>query len=96
MKIYELLNKPEKWLQGADARNKFYKTVNANSSSARAWCLLGACKKCYKDSYTRHFVYDKIFGYLRKKPILWGISDWNDRPGRVWKDVYNLVSKLNI
>lgn len=101
MKIYELLDKPEKWIQKHEARLPSGQETNPEDPDACCWCLVGAFKKCYG--------YNPIQGWgsdwkdtiqtqerrLRSatSPLIW---PWNDAPTRTYEEVVKLCKDLDI
>lgn len=98
MKVYELLDSPEKWCQGALAKDAEGRALPHDSEGATAWCLVGACDRCYPDPQERSIVSDRLcqilatYGEMRR----FGIAGWNDRTERTWMDIDRLVRALDI
>ena len=90
MKIYELLDAPEKWTQGAFQRDATGQKC-IDSLAAVAWCLTGAYHKCYnKDpncERAQHLLSNACGGCV----VL-----WNDAPGRTYQEVIGLCRQLDI
>ncbi len=91
MKIRELLNSPEKWTQGASAKDSRGFGVPARSPYARQWCLMGALDICYPEVKDAVHVQNRIALILGTSAI-----DWNDTPDRKFEEVKELVDKLNV
>lgn len=50
MKVYELLNSPEKWAKGNYSFTRDGQPVRWNHPGAIRWCVMGAIYKCYGDA----------------------------------------------
>jgi hypothetical protein len=81
MKAYELLDSPEKWTQGAMARNADGDVVAVTSPKAVRWCLAGAIKRS-NGTEDWEKAYDAFFETNKRR----GIS-WNDAPERTFEEV---------
>ena len=92
MKIYELLDKPEKWTQNHWAKDSNGNVAGSEESRPVCWCIWGACQTCYRDSLSFKTVWEKLNSKLIKKSPI----SWNDDPERKWEDVYNLCKELDI
>lgn len=91
MKIYELLDSPEKWTQGRGAASDLGQSVAATNPSAVCWCLAGAAARCYPGGR------DPVFEKLRRHFGSWlGVFDWNDAHDRTYEDVVALVKELDV
>ena len=90
MKVYELLDRPEKWTTQADAKNESGKAVRFDDPNARCWCILGALAKC-------HGLHESFqIQYMIKRIVGGHISSWNDAPERTYEDVIKLCKELDI
>lgn len=81
MKVYELLDAPEKWTQG------HYHRVDENGQES--WCLYGAVTMCYPTPRTE--VLGKIIDRIKRGP-----EAWNDDPIRTYEQVIALAKELDI
>lgn len=99
MKIKDLFDSPDKWIQGlicSDINNKCLdkdnKRISALSPDAAKWCLVGATVKCYDNGC------NDIIKIIQNaiKPEFSYVTTWNDTPGRKFEDVVELVNKLDI
>lgn len=88
MKIRELLSDESKWTKGVASRDSNGNEVPYSSLLATCWCLLGACCRCYDDDFLA--VRDKI-----QSEITW-MPTWNDAPERTFKEVKELVDRLDV
>lgn len=70
MKIYELLDSPEKWTKKYYARDKAGYSTNSCDNYACCWCLVGAAMKCYGNMGS-----DVIVSVLNIKAMLLGYKD---------------------
>ncbi len=90
MKIKELLNSSDKWIQKDYARNAQDKPVSFFDESACKFCLVGAMYHCY--GLNSRSIIDRIDSYLGGVSI----PEWNDSRVRKFEDVQELVNKLDI
>ncbi len=91
MKVYELLDSPEKWTQGAFARTADGDEKDHTDKDAVSFCLLGAIRKCYPSLYQRVDVLAKVRTILPD-----GMTIWNDADNRTHAEVLNLARTLDI
>lgn len=96
MKIWGLLDSPEKWTWGACARDKAGAGVLPQSQEAACFCLIGAVRKCYGQAGTDEYcqVIDRISSYLGVGRL--GPTAWNDAPERTYAEVFNLAKELDV
>lgn len=90
MKIYELLDSPEKWCQHYSSLDADGNLIRSTSTVAVKWCLIGAIHKCYRDADDVSRVGRTLFrriGY---------VSVWNDEPSRTHAEVLALTRELDI
>lgn len=97
MKVRELLDSPEKWIQHASVINaQGHQTWNIDEGVR--FCLSGALKRCYGDAYPRwaevRTVIQADLGLC--KCGCGSIAAWNDRPNTCYRDVKALVDRLDI
>lgn len=97
MKVWQLLNAPEKWCQRVEAMDFKGMPVNALASDAVCWCLGAALEKCYYDvlsvSQPKLFrAREKVIGALGRGSII----SWNDEVNRTFEEVRQLVRSLDI
>jgi hypothetical protein len=91
MKVYELLDKPEKWTKRAYARD-----VRGNSCSihkGECWCLMGALDYCYPSADDYENAYIKIRDRLQD---YFSLPAFNDNESTTYEDVISLVRELDI
>lgn len=81
MKVYELLDSPEKWTQGEETRYV---------DGVRSWCLLKAIELCYP--FEQSSIWERVYERIDCGMIF----RWNDSPDRTWQEVYDLCKELNI
>jgi hypothetical protein len=98
MKVKELLDSPERWTKGFQARNALGRPAMANSKQAMCWCLGGAINRCYPTIEHRRVVLDRIFETVPEIVVLHNdsLAEWNDAPERTFEDVRALVEELDI
>lgn len=92
MKMYELLDKSEKWTKGALARDSREHDVDIHDEKAVSWCIVGAFHKCYDNDDN---AYEAPWPALMQELGL-EIVMWNNAPERTWQDVYDLCKKLDL
>ncbi len=91
MKVYELLDKPEKWTKGMLSRDSRGRPIDyPRDELAVCWCLLGAIELCYESREDMSVV------KLVRNSINRGISEWNDAPERTYSEVISLCKELDI
>lgn len=77
MLINKLLSDPRRWTIGTDARQADKTPTDANDPAAVCWCLAGAVRKCYPDTY--HSIYVLIVRHLVSQRLGTSIRVHNDR-----------------
>jgi hypothetical protein len=82
MKVYELLAKPEAWLQGGPVIYQGGKEVS--------WCLMVALDKVYGADASHHT------DIIKAKTKSYSIVSWNDAPERTHEEVLALCKELDI
>lgn len=92
MKVYELLDKPEKWCKGAYAKNAANEETHWQAPEASSWCLDGALCRCYGNDACVNDFEPLIRNHLQAA----NIATWNDSPKRTWEDVVKLCRELDI
>lgn len=97
MKVYELLDKPEKWCQGHMAEDHFGKIINADSSLACRWCLVGAICRCYPIDTGMEKLKDIVnkLDKVSELPLI-SVGIWNDQAERTYDEVVALCRELDI
>ncbi|MGH9967966.1 MAG: DUF6197 family protein [Pyrinomonadaceae bacterium] len=88
MKVYELLNKPEKWTTGTSMRDKDGIPV-ISERAAYSYCLVGAIGVCYPSELYTH-IQKKLSEELKHR----NISQWNDES--TYEEVISVCRKLDI
>ncbi len=91
MKAYELLNSPEKWTQGAYARDKYNETISSESPAAVKWCVHGAITKCYGRAGAKGE--ECMMRLIHQKG---SVSRWNDSRLTTWEEVRATLKELDI
>ena len=96
MKVWQLLDSPDKWIQNQLAQDSQGKSVNPEYESGCKWCLAGAICTCYPKTWRE--VWNSLNDTLKKRTNseYCSVPGWNDNPKRKWEDVYNLCKELNI
>lgn len=97
MKVYELLDKPEKWIQGELAKNAKGETTLPTSQDAVCYCLMGALMKCYGNKSSIIPIEAKVRKALGEDQFHGGsYVNWNDDPQRKYEEVLALVKELDL
>lgn len=91
MKLKEWFDSPDKWCQGAYAKDKDGKSVNFESDEICSMYLYGAIQKFYESGFERNRIYT-----LLGKNIFETILNYNDNPYTRFEDIKKLVNELNI
>lgn len=92
MKIKKFYSDKSKWCQGTGFRNK--KGQSCASKDFQSCCLVGAVYKFYPNKSKS--IINLIERELKNTNQESLLSIWNDDPKREFKDVKDLVTKLNI
>ena len=95
MTVAELLDSPEKWTQGAWARDKTGMALKvSHSGKAVCWCLLGAFLKVYIAAGRK----DAGVARERLNALVPGgcLVAWNDEKKRTFSQVRALVLKAGV
>lgn len=100
MKMYELLDKPEKWTQGFIARDESSNPTAPLDDYAVCWCLLGALDKCYPRHYLEVRKINKttecrLSEAIRKKYSK-SLVQFNDNPNTTFDQVRSILLELDI
>jgi hypothetical protein len=93
MKIYELLDTPEKWTKRAMARDGYGCPIGLSRiHEAACWCVIGAAVTCYGQEGAQR-VCQMIGEHIG---ALEGVSEWNDKRSRTYDDVISLCKELDV
>lgn len=88
-----LLDAPEKWAQGAAARDAEGREVNAFASDAVSWCIGAAISKVYEMEARQLGVFLHQIVLEEESDHYGGIVLWNDDPRHTYEDVVLLLKK---
>lgn len=91
MKVYELLDKPEKWTKDVLARDAEGSSVDPNDEYAVCWCAWGAVEKCYPSEPENLAVEELIQEELGDRWV--DVTCFND--DNTYEDVINLFKKID-
>lgn len=96
MKAHELIDKPEKWTQGAYAKNIHGGRVWLYDNCAISFCAHGAIQKAYAGSLRLAIEsFEKLKAVIPKQPIGYcAVEHWNDTSG--YQTVYKTLRDLDI
>lgn len=96
MKMYELLNKPERWTKGHRVAYRSTGCIRIGNvtpetveSDDLCCCLVGAMETCYDMNFDE--VYDKLSQHLKGS-----IVAWNDAEERTYEEVISVLKELDI
>lgn len=93
MKMWELLDRPEKWIKNNYAQNEDNHVVALDSQEACKWCLFGGIRRVYDYGTEACKVISKIEKRIAPADH---IIQWNDAPERTWEEVHALLKELDI
>jgi hypothetical protein len=98
VKVRELLNSPDRWTQGALARDRTGRIVHIGDSEAVCWCLLGAVLYCYCHGPRPRGrgLLASVLQRLRTTIDGGEIAVWGDAPERTFDDVKQVIERLDI
>lgn len=91
MKLKELFTSPDKWTQGAEAKDKKGNIIPVFHPNAVSFCLMGGIHRCYNTFAEELDIINKI-----SKHINICIMFWNDDSTRTFEDIVKLVNDLDI
>ncbi len=91
-KAWELLDSPDKWTQGADARDVDGEACAYNSTRADCWCLDGALAKVYGIAKCIRMT-DIVKNHLGLDTMAF---QWNDAMDRTHAEVLAVLKELDI
>lgn len=97
MTVRELLSDPERWTKGAWALNQAGAEVNAISSDAKCWCLVGAISRCYRTDDEQQPIRDasaKVKALILDRHAT--IVDFNDSPKTTHADILAVLDEAGI
>lgn len=89
MKVHELLDAPEKWIQRSYAADDNGHSTNPSAVNAVCWCFEGAMMRCYPTGFQD--VLDRV-----EERIGNDLPFWNDNPSRTFNQVRALALELDI
>jgi len=92
MKAYELLDTPERWIQGDNARNLMGDPCHPDAPDACQWSLFGAL--C-RTSVGPTEVLSKVAAVQNAVGVA-PCGLWNDAPERTYGDVFMLLLELEL
>ena len=88
MKILELLDRPDRWTKGANARNASGGRVDIHSDEAVRWCLDGGTVKCGVSNLATETKLKQACLSLYGT-VYYGY--WQDQPETTWEQVRALL-----
>lgn len=95
MKVYELLDTPDKWTQREFALTKKGKETTPHSKYAVCWCLEGAIIKCHGRGHSS--AWKKVVQAITLRSDQRDFPyEWNDNPARTYDEVIALCHELDI
>ena len=87
--IRKLLATPDRWTQGAMARDKRGDVELDISSKAVCWCLVGSIRYVCRTFTRRWTTYEFLAGLLGFEDI----AEWQDAPERTHADILALLDR---
>ncbi len=94
MKVYELLDRPEKWTKKALARDSQGIGCDPHSKRAVSFCLAGAMMVCRGE--TAYLTEINVVNQWAAQDGYGDIADWNNAPERTYDEVIALAKELDI
>jgi len=94
-RLAEILNGPDKWTQGTNARTADCRPVHWSHPEASSFCLIGACAKATAEG-TRfgELLFDQLLTQVKKRLGKISIAKWNDAEGRTFDEVRAVIERL--
>jgi hypothetical protein len=100
MKVKDILDKPERWTQGAAARDKRGRRCDVISDAAVRFCLRGAAARVYSGPALE----DALFSIAKAlnldeecyEDLDGAIEVWNDDPDRTFAEVRQVVERAGV
>ena len=106
---YQLLEHPQQWCQGAQARDALESPVSLFSPHATQWDVIGAIHFCYANRQDRMEIKFRLAYHLRRTEelpegtviagydsVVRAIRKWNDSPTTTHIDVLEALNALGI
>ena len=99
MKAWQLIEKPENWCKGANARNATGEATKPRNPDACSWCPVGAILMIYGYEDSEN---SAAFDRLRKaactipRNFLWDITEWNDHPERAHTEILAAMKAADV
>lgn len=88
----KLIEKPENWCKGAEARDADGNRVSDYSTKAVSYCALGAISRATKGrGATRR--YSAAWSALERATVVGSIAAYNDAPRRTHKQILKLFDR---
>jgi hypothetical protein len=96
MKVAELLDRPEKWCQGAPARDANGWRTSALGDEACSWCLMGALHRCYPIPYKRDVAEQSLRSVIECRSGRQSIVGWQDEKRRTFAEVRAAILEAGV
>lgn len=98
MKIWELLDKEEKWTKGAYARTATGDSTGYLDPNAVSWDLYAASAFCYdEDEVTWDRALDKLSRQIEQKhPHFISLFEYNDRLCKSYEELISVCKAANV
>lgn len=97
MKVKDVLSDESKWIKGDFAVDENNEPVPRTSDKACKFCLLGSIMNCYLDIEEQLEVTHAVLDEIQNKtggPM--SIPHFNDHPRTTFKDIQDIINKLDI
>lgn len=97
MKAWQLLDSPEKWTKGENARDGKGRVIEPTAQDACCWCINGILMRMYptdmgsKTENARCEAWDKL-----ERRIGGNVIHWQDAPERTHQEVLAVLKELDI
>lgn len=92
MKLSDVLSDESKWTKGAMARLANGVVTSALDENATLFCLVGGMIKVTKEG---KLSWEELYEFVRRDLKGYPVSVWNDSALRTWKEVAEVVKKVD-
>jgi hypothetical protein len=99
VRVKDILTGPSKWTQGAAARDWLGRPCSPESKRAVSYCIMGVLMCVYK-SHGWEYAVGRVMkaisthGYMCKS--LLDVADWNNHPGRTFREVRLVIERADV
>ncbi len=96
MKIKDLLNSPDKWIQHCYAKKKNGKLVHPAKPEAYCFCLRGALIQCYANMQEKNVAENKLLKVVAENTLHTGLIAFNDSPETTFEDIRRILEIADV